>query len=179
MTQSRKYTMAAKEKNSKKNIHTISVLVANKPGVLVRVASTFARRGFNIDSLVVSPTVDERFSRMTITAQGDLETLDQIIKQTAKLIDVLNVGEHDPERIIEKEMALFKVRYSPANKASLQKLMKQFHAGSVDTTESTMIVQVAGDTSSLDELELKLKKFGILEMVRSGKLAMARGKDLT
>ncbi|MFA5088500.1 MAG: acetolactate synthase small subunit, partial [Candidatus Omnitrophota bacterium] len=77
----------------KRNLHTISLLVANKPGVLVRIALTFARRGYNIDSLVVSPSVNERFSRMTITAQGDIDILDQIIKQANKLVDVVQVSE--------------------------------------------------------------------------------------
>jgi len=82
--------------------HTISVLVANKPGVLVRIALVFARRGYNIDSLVVSPTVNPKYSRMTLTARGSLETLDQIIKNAGKLVDVIHCGEHDMDHSVEK-----------------------------------------------------------------------------
>src|SRR3990167_7843113 len=100
------------KKSSPKDLHTISVFVANKPGVLVRTALVFARRGFNIESLVVSPSLDGHYSRMTITANGDPETLDQIIKQVGKLIDVLNVTDHTDQNIIEKEMALIKIAAS-------------------------------------------------------------------
>ena len=107
-------------------LHTISVLVANKPGVLVRIALVFARRGYNIDSLVVSPTVNARFSRMTITAKGDLETLEQIIKNVNKLIDVIHCGEH-PANTVEKELALLKTKASPAIKAFVAKNSKKYH----------------------------------------------------
>lgn len=162
-----------------KNQHTISLLVANKPGVLVRIALSFARRGFNIDSLTVSPSFDERFSRMTITAQGDPSTLDQIIKQTGKLVDVLNVEEHDAKKSIEKELALFKVRYKPSSEASLEKLLKKFHAHVLDKTSATAVIEQTGTTQDIDELESALKTFGLIELVRTGKILMARGNDPT
>ena len=117
--------MSEHKKIDRTNTHTISILVANKPGVLVRVALVFARRGYNIDSLVVSPTVDARYSRMTITAQGDPATLDQIIKQASKLIDVLHAGEHAKENSVEKELALIKIKFNPASKAAIDKLLKK------------------------------------------------------
>ena len=106
--------------NKRKDIHTVSMLVANKPGVLVRCAQVFARRGFNIDALVVSASVNPKFSRMTITAQGDPGTLDQIIKQTSKLIDVIHCGEHTRTDSIDREYALIKVKSgSPSSQRSL------------------------------------------------------------
>ncbi len=162
-----------------KDIHTISVLVANKPGVLVRVALVFARRAYNIDSLVVSPSVDPRFSRMTITAQGDPATLDQIIKQAGKLIDVIHVGEHRHEESIEKELALFKVKYKPTEKAGITQLLKRFHAHIIESTPATLIIEQTGPTEELDQLENTLKKYGILEMVRTGKVLITRGKEPT
>src|SRR3989344_2520129 len=120
------------KRNEQKDLHTISLLVANKPGVLVRIALAFARRAFNIESLVVSPTVDPRFSTMTVTAKGSLEALDQIIKQTSKLIDVLHVKEHTAAETIEKEMALLKIRYKPQTKTAVNKLLKKYHAHLID-----------------------------------------------
>ena len=167
------------KKSEQKDLHTVSLLVANKPGVLVRIALVFARRAFNIESLVVSPTVDPRFSTMTITAKGNPATLDQIIKQAGKLIDVIHVGEHTRLDAIEKEMALLKVRRKPTTKASLDKLLKRFHAHAIDITDSTLIIEQTGSTTELDELEAELTKYGIIEMVRTGKVVMARGKEPT
>jgi len=162
-----------------KDLHTISLLVANKPGVLVRIAMVFARRGFNIDALVVSPTVNPKFSRMTITAQGSLETLDQIIKQAEKLIDVIHVSEHTPSDSIEKEMALLKIKYKPQMKSALEKLLKRYHAHAIDKSGKALVIEQTGSTGELDSLEEELKKFGIIEMVRTGKVVMARGHEST
>jgi acetolactate synthase-1/3 small subunit len=161
------------------NIHTISVFVTNKPGVLVRCAQGFARRGFNIDSLVVSPGVNPKYSRMTITLQGDPGTLEQIIKQTAKLIDVLHVQEHTGQDSLDREYALIKVRCpSSATKSAVKKLIKS-RAHIHDDSDGALIIGQAGTTKELDTLEDQLKKFGIIEIVRSGKLAMAKGKEPT
>ena len=162
-----------------KNLHTISILVANKPGVLVRCAQVFARRGFNIDSLVVSASVNPKYSRMTITAQGDLGTLDQIIKQTAKLIDVIHVAEHTGVDAITKEFALVKIKFSTKNKVPLSNFLKKFHARLALQDRDSAIIEQTGTTEELDQLETELKKFGIIEMVRSGKLVMAKGKEAT
>ena len=160
------------------NIHTVSMLVANKPGVLVRCAQVFARRGFNIDALVVSASVNPKYSRMTITATGDPQTLEQIIKQTAKLIDVIHVGEHTGIDSVDREFALFKVKCPPAQKTALKKIIKnQAHVN--DETQGTLIIGKSGTTDELDSFENDLKKFGIIEMVRSGKLVMAVGKEPT
>ena len=169
--------MTTNKKNP--NIHTISVLVANKPGVLVRCALVFARRGINIDALVVSPSVDPRFSRMTITAKGDLQTLEQIIKQSAKLIDVIHVSEHTGKDSIDREFALFKIDCPKAKRAAILKALKSAKAKILDETQSEIILSKDGTTDELDRFEEVLKKFRIIEMVRSGKLAMAKGKQET
>lgn len=165
--------------NNKKNIHTISLLVANKPGVLVRIALVFARRSYNIDSLVVSPSFNEKYSRMTITAQGDPETLEQIIKQANKLVDVIHASEHSDTQSVHNELALMKIKFTPANKPIIQKLLKKFNAAILDMTGNIMIISQSGTTSELDELESSLKKYHLIEMVRTGKIAMVRGHEET
>jgi acetolactate synthase-1/3 small subunit len=164
---------------TKTNLHTISILVANKPGVLVRCAQVFARRGFNIDSLVVSETMNPKFSRMTITAQGDPGTLEQIIKQSAKLIDVIHVAEHTGIDAITKEFALVKISSPSKNNDVLSKLLNTYKATISYQDNETAIIEQTGTTDQLDQLENELKSFGIIEMVRSGKLVMAKGKETT
>jgi acetolactate synthase I/III small subunit len=162
-----------------KNIHTISMLVANKPGVLVRVALVFARRGFNIDALVVSPSVNPNYSRMTITAQGAPISLEQIIKQAAKLIDVIHISEHTGKEAVHRELALLKIKNIPSNKSVIAQMVKKFDAHVISESKETMIIEQTGSTLELDEFEAVLKKYGIIEMVRSGKLVMAKGKEAT
>ena len=165
--------------DKRKDIHTVSMLVANKPGVLVRCAQVFARRGFNIDALVVSASVNPKFSRMTITASGDPGTLDQIVKQTAKLIDVIHCSEHTRTDSIDREYALIKVKSgSSSQKAAIRKLLKT-RAHVLDESNGATIIGQTGTTEELDSLEEALKKFRIIEMVRSGKLVMAKGKEPT
>ncbi len=159
-------------------LHTISVLVANKPGVLVRIALVFARRGFNIDSLVVSPTVNPKFSRMTITAKGDLETLEPIIKNVNKLVDVIHCEEH-PANTVEKELALLKTKASPAVKAFVTKNSRKYHVRIDSTAEGCYIIEQTGTTNELNEFEVLIRKFGILEMIRTGKILITRGKETT
>lgn len=169
----------AKANNKKKDTHTISMLVANKPGVLVRVALVFARRGYNIDALVVSPTVDPRFSRMTITAKGDPDTLEQIIKQASKLVDMIHAEEHSEVDAIHQELALLKLKTSSVNKTAIAKLAKKFHIRIVNENNEAIIIGQTGTTDQLDNLERLLKKHGIIEMVRSGKIVMAKGREKT
>lgn len=168
------------EIKKRNDIHTVSMLVANKPGVLVRCAQVFARRGFNIDALVVSASVNPKFSRMTITASGDPGTLEQIVKQTAKLIDVIHCSEHTRTDSLDREYALIKIKSSSSSsqKAAVRKLLKN-RAHTLDESNGAIIIGQTGTTEELDSLEEVLKKFGIIEMVRSGKLVMAKGKEPT
>jgi len=165
--------------NLRKNTHTISLTVANKPGVLVRIALVFARRGYNIDSLVVSPAYDPHFSRMTITAQGAPEVLEQIIKQADKLVDVIHVHEHTGVDSVHTELALMKVRTTATSKPIITKLLKKFTARLIDDSDGIMIIEQTGTTDELDEFEALLKKYGFIEMVRTGKIVMAKGHSTT
>lgn len=171
--------MAKLNTPNKSNLHTISILVANKPGVLVRVALVFARRAYNIDALSVSPAFNPRYSRMTITAQGDPKTLDQIIKQASKLIDVIHAEEHSGKDAVHRELALLKIKLTPANKAIIIKLAKKFNTHVVNQDSKAILFEQAGTTAELDEFEASVKKYGIIEMVRSGKLVMAKGSEAT
>ncbi len=159
--------------------HTISLYVANKPGVLARIAQVFARRGFNIDSLVVSPAMDGHYSRMTVSAKGQAEGLDQIIKQAAKLIDVIHCIDHSNEDVVSKEMALIKVGVTAAQRAEVLQLVEHFGCKVVDFTEGSLILMVTGDSGKLDALIRMLQKFRIIELIRTGKVIMARGDEET
>lgn len=160
-------------------IHTLSVYVANKPGVLARIAQVFARRGYNIDSLVVSPSTDGRFSRMTIAVKGSRDGLDQIIKQTCKLVDVVHCGEHSGSRSVVKELALIKIRVGADGRTEVLQVAAHFGARTMDLTETSMILMVTGNSEKLDACIGMLKKHDVVEVVRTGKVVMARGDDPT
>jgi len=159
--------------------HSISLLVSNKPGVLVRISLVFSRRGYNIDSLVVSPTLDPDFSRMNIVARGNPATLQQIIKQLEKLVDVIHAKDHTNQQVVEKELALIKVRCRPEQRTELLQLCDHFKASTVDMTETSMIIQVTGNTEKIDAMKALCKKFEIVEYIRTGKVIMLRGESQT
>jgi acetolactate synthase-1/3 small subunit len=159
--------------------HTLSVYVANKPGVLARIAQVFARRGFNIDSLVVSPSVDGAFSRMTITTIGEPSGLRQIIMQVQKLVDVLQCIDHTGEDAVVKELALVKVVIGSDTRAEALQIADHFGAKTVDLTETSIILQITGNSDKLDAMIKLLKKFRVVELVRTGKVVMARGEEPT
>ncbi len=165
--------------NSDKAMHTLSVYVANKPGALARIAQVFARRGFNIESLVVSPAVDGNFSRMTITSSGDPEGLDQIIKQMMKLVDVLHCIDHTYDTSVMKEMGLIKISVDAEGRSEALQIAEHFGCKTVDLTPESMILQVVGDPAKIDALEEMIQKFKIVEMVRTGKVVMSRGEQIT
>jgi acetolactate synthase-1/3 small subunit len=161
-------------------IHTISILVRNKPGVLVRVALIFSRRGYNIESLVVSPDIaDGGFSRMTITCSGDPDTLEQIIKQCTKLIDVVHAIDHTGQAVIETEIALIKIRCPLDRRTEILQIAEQYHAKIVDYGTESLMVRIYGASDKLDAFATLMRQFQIVEMVRSGKILMARGQATT
>ena len=155
--------------------HTITVLVENKPGVLARVSGLFARRGFNIESLAVSITDDPTISRMSIVVSGDDSVLDQINKQTDKLIDVIKVIDYVDTPIVERELAMIKVNAENMQRAEIMQIVDIFHAKIIDISETTFTIEVTGNTDKVDAIERLLVPFGIKEMVRTGMIAMARG----
>jgi acetolactate synthase-1/3 small subunit len=160
-------------------IHTISLFVNNAPGVLVRVALVFSRRGFNIESLVVSPGAEGRFSRMTITCSGEPEVLEQIIKQLAKLVDVVHAIDHTGNLAYETEIALIKIEAPLAERTEILQVAEHFKSRVVDYGSESMILQAYGSSEKLDALISLLHPYSISELVRSGKLLMARGKSTT
>ena len=161
-------------------VHTISILVRNKPGVLVRVALVFSRRGYNIESLVVSPDVaDGEFSRMSITCSGDLETLEQIIKQCTKLIDVVHAIDHTGQAVIETEIALLKLSCPLNRRTEILQIAEQYNGKVVDYGTDSLIVRVYGGSDKLDAFISLMRQFQITELVRSGKILMARGTETT
>ncbi len=157
------------------NVHTLSMLVSNKPGVLGRICAVFSRRGFNIDSLVVSQGRDPRFSRMTIGISGHPEGLDQIIKQCNKLIDVIHCYEHTDRDAVVKEMVLIKILAAPAQRTEILQIVEHYAGKTVDLQEESLICMISGNTDKVDAAVRMLSKFEIIETVRTGKVVMARG----
>ncbi len=162
-----------------KSVHTISLFVNNKPGVLVRVSLVFSRRGFNIESLVVSPAAEGRFSRMTITSSGAPETLEQIIKQLAKLVDVVHAIDHSYDEVYETEIALLKMHIALDQRTQILQIAEHYKAKVVDYGTDSLVLQVYGASEKLDAFIELLRPFQIVELVRSGKLLMARGHQIT
>jgi len=161
-------------------LHTISVLVRNQPGVLVRVALVFARRGYNIESLVVSADpVSSVFSRMTITCSGDPDTLEQIIKQVAKLVDVVRAIDHTGQSVVETEIALIKIKAALHERTEILQVAEHYQAKVVDCTPKSLILRVTGASEKLDSLIALLRPYGVIELVRSGKVLMTRGPEIT
>ena len=159
--------------------HTISVFVNNKPGVLVRVALVFSRRGFNIESLVVSPGVEGRFSRMTITCSGNAEDLEQVVKQLAKLVDVVHAIDHTADASYQVEIALMKLHCPLDQRTQVLQIAEHYKARVVDFGQDSLILQAHGSSEKLDALIELLRPFSLVELVRSGKLLMARGERVT
>ena len=155
--------------------HTLSVLVENKPGVLSHVAGLFSRRAFNISSLAVGPTEDERVSRMTIVVDGASTPVEQVSKQLEKLVRVLKVVELREEAAVERELALIKVRAEPGMRGQLLEVATVFRASVVDMSPSTLVLEAVSSPAKLDALLAMLDAYGTCELVRTGRIALARG----
>ncbi len=161
-------------------LHTISVLVRNQPGVLVRVALVFARRGYNIESLVVSAeATDGNMSRMTITCRGEPDMLEQIVKQLTKLIDVVHAIDHTEQAVVETEIALLKMKADLKGRTEILQIAEHYNAKVVDYGSESLILRVYGDSDKLDSFVSLLRPLGVVELVRSGKILMARGPEVT
>jgi len=158
------------------SLHTISVLVEDRPGVLTRVAGLFAARGYNIDSLAVGPTEAEGISRMTIVVNVDESPLEQVTKQLNKLINVIKILEHDPGTAVERELMLVKVHAEGDARARIMELADVFRVSIVDVTATTLTVEASGGPGKLEALRELLGEFGIIELSRTGRIALARGE---
>ncbi|MEI7625413.1 MAG: acetolactate synthase small subunit [Actinomycetota bacterium] len=159
--------------------HILSILVENKPGVLARIAGLFARRGFNIDTLAVGPTEDPKVSRVTMTVDGALHPIDQVTKQLHKLINVLKIRDLEPGDTVARELALFKVSADGATRAELMQVVEIFRAKVVDVSRRTVTVEVTGTDAKIEAFEAMARPFGLIEMVRTGEIAISRGRAET
>ena len=159
--------------------HILSILVENKPGVLTRIAGLFARRGFNIDTLAVGPTDDERFSRITLTLDGAKHPIGQVTKQLHKLVNVLKIRDLEPEETLARELALFKVSADGVNRSEVMQICEIFRAKVVDVSRKALVVEVTGTCDKVDGFERLVRPFGLVEMARTGEIAISRGRGET
>lgn len=157
-------------------LHTISVLVEDRPGVLTRVAGLFAARGYNIDSLAVGPTDTESISRMTIVVNVDESPLEQVTKQLNKLVNVIKILEHEPGTAVERELMLAKVHAQGDARARIMEIAEVFRVNVVDVTASTLTVEASGKPEKLEALRQLLDEYGIVELSRTGRIALSRGE---
>jgi len=159
--------------------HVLSILVENKPGVLTRIAGLFARRGFNIDTLTVGPTDDDHLSRITLTVDGALHPIDQVTKQLHKLVNVLKIRDLEPADTVARELALFKIAADGAQRAEVMQICEIFRGKVVDVTKRSIIVEITGGRDKIEALEKMLRPFGLIEMMRTGEIAINRGRGET
>ncbi|HNR59279.1 MAG: acetolactate synthase 3 regulatory subunit [Methanosaeta sp. PtaB.Bin087] len=156
-------------------LHTIALIVENRPGVLVRIAGLFSRRGFNIDSLTVGATDNPDYSRMTITVDGDEVVLEQVTKQLNKLINVIRVSELDPAESVERELVMIKVAAKKEDRSEIMQIVSVFRAKIIDVSPRSMIIEVTGSQDKVEAMVRLLRQFGIKEMARTGRVSMVRG----
>jgi len=156
--------------------HTLSVLVENKPGVLSRIAGLFSRRGFNIDSLAVGVTDDPEISRMTITVDGKEQPIEQVTKQLHKLINVIKITDLDPLNTVARELALIKVKSKASNRGEIMQIAEIFRSNILDVARDTMTLEITGTTEKIDAIEKLLEPHGVVEVVRTGRIAIERSK---
>lgn len=166
--------------SGQEKLHTLSILVENRPGVLSRVSHVFARRGFNLESLAVSRTEDHTVSRITVVVAGDDEAFKQIGNQILKLIDVIKVIDHTSDDLVGRELALVKVRArDAATRAEIKQLAELFRAKVVAIDPQTMMLEVTGKADKVDAVTQMLAQHEILELVRTGLVVLARGEKQT
>ena len=159
--------------------HILSILVENKPGVLTRIAGLFARRAFNIDTLAVGPTDDPSVSRITLTVDGAKHPIDQVTTQLHKLINVLKIRDLEPDEAVARELALFKVAVDGAARGEVMQVAEVFRGRVVDIGRRSMVIEVTGTDEKIEAFEALVRPFGLVEMVRTGEIAISRGRGET
>jgi acetolactate synthase-1/3 small subunit len=159
--------------------HIVSILVENKPGVLTRITGLFARRGFNIQTLAVGPTEEDSVSRITLTLDGAVHSIDQVTKQLHKLINVLKIRDLEPTETLARELALFKVSADGVGRAEVMQVCEIFRAKIVDVSKRTIVAEVTGTQEKIDAFERLVRPFGLVEMARTGEIAISRGRTET
>src|ERR671921_2834134 len=159
--------------------HILTMLVENKPGVLARVAGLFSRRGFNITTLAVGPTDDPTLSRMTLTLDGALHPIDQVTKQLHKLVNVIKIRDLEPEEAVARELALFKVSADNETRGQVMQFADIFRGKIIDVTRRSLIIEVTGTWEKIEAFERMVRPFGLVEMARTGEIAISRGRGET
>ncbi|WP_084285060.1 acetolactate synthase small subunit [Solirubrobacter soli] len=159
--------------------HILSILVENKPGVLTRIAGLFARRGFNIDTLAVGPTDDPTLSRITLTLDGAMHPIDQVTKQLHKLVNVIKIRDLEPTETVARELALFKVAADGASRAEVMQMVEIFRGKIIDVSKRSVIIEVTGSWDKIEAFERMVRPFGLIEMARTGEIAISRGRGET
>lgn len=159
--------------------HVLSILVENEPGVLARIAGLFARRGYNINTLAVGPTDDDQISRITMTIDGAEHPIDQVTKQLHKLIHVLKIRDLEPAESVRRELGLFKVEADAHVRQEIVHLTEIFKGRVVDVARRSITVEITGDDEKIEGFEALVRPFGLIEMVRTGEIAVQRGRSET
>lgn len=161
--------------------HVISALVENEPGVLSRISALFAARGFNIDSLAVGETEDPQVSRMTIVTKGEENVLQQVVKQLRKLIDVISVSDYTEKQLdyVDRELVLLKVKAPTSKRSEIIEIVDIFRAKIVDVSKTSLTIEITGAENKLQAFLGLMKKFGLKEVARTGKIAMVRENQST
>jgi acetolactate synthase-1/3 small subunit len=159
--------------------HILSILVENKPGVLTRIAGLFARRGFNINTLAVGPTDDPTLSRITLTLDGAMHPIDQVTKQLHKLVNVIKIRDLEPTETVARELALFKVSADASSRAEVMQVVEIFRAKIIDVSRRSVTIEVTGSWDKIEAFERMVRPFGLIEMARTGEIAISRGRGET
>ena len=159
--------------------HVLSILVENKPGVLARIAGLFARRGFNIETLAVGPTDDPTTSRITLTVDGALHPIDQVTKQLHKLVNVIKIRDLEPDETVARELALFKVSADGESRAEIMQFTDIFRGKVIDVSKRSVTIEITGTDDKIEAFERMIRPFGLIEMVRTGEIAVSRGRSTT
>lgn len=154
--------------------HTLSVLVENRFGVLTRVAGMFSGRGFNIDTLNVAPTLDSSMSRMTIVVRGDDKVLEQVTKQTEKLVDVIKVDDFRDDEFVDRELVLMRVDVTQQTRSEVLQICDVFRAKIVDVRLDRLVIEITGNEGKVAKFISLMQNYGITEMTRTGKVALSR-----
>ncbi len=157
----------------------LAILVEDRPGVLTRVSGLFSRRGYNIQNIAVGRTIEPGISRMTVTVDADRVTVEQIVKQLNKLVNVLKVSDLTEESSVGRELMLIKVKAEPEKRGDIQQLVATFRAKIIDVSPDSMIVEVTGDENKLQAFMLMMQEFGIKEIAATGNVALLRGGRTT
>jgi acetolactate synthase I/III small subunit len=159
--------------------HILTMLVENQPGVLARIAGLFSRRGFNITTLAVGPTDDGALSRITLTLDGALHPIDQVTKQLHKLVNVIKIRDLEPEETVARELALFKISADGDTRGQVMQFAEIFRGSVVDVSKRSITVEITGADEKIEAFKQAVKPFGLIEMIRTGEIAISRGRSAT